>query len=96
MATQNSTDRRVGSDHPSPARRLIAAGIKRTGQPWQTEQPQQSAADIAAHAAASHVRQQKAIAHSLQAATLADEAGWTDAAAGFRADAARMQKAMTS
>lgn len=88
MATQNSTDCRVGFDHLTPARRLIAAGIKRTGQPWLVEQPQQSAA--------SHDRQQKAIAHSLQAATLADEAGWTDAAAGFRADAARMQKAMAS
>lgn len=40
----------------TPARRLIAAGIKRTGQPWFVEQPEQSAADIAAHAAASHVR----------------------------------------
>lgn len=85
-----------GRTPPSPARRLIAVGIKRIGQPWQVEQPQQSTADIAAHAAASHVRQQKAIAHSLQAATLADEAGWTDAADGFRADATRMRKAMAS
>lgn len=80
----------------TPARRLVAAGIEHPGQPWQTEPPQQSAADIAAHTAASHVRQQEAITHSLQAATLADEAGWTDAADGFRADAARMQKAMAS
>lgn len=43
---------------PAPSRRLFAAGIKRTGQPWLVEQPQQSAADIAAHAAASHVRRQ--------------------------------------
>lgn len=56
MATQNSTDVRAGIDHHSPVRRLIAAGIKRTGQPWLVEQPQQSAADLAAHAAASHVR----------------------------------------
>lgn len=39
-----------------PISRLIAAGIERTGQPWLVEQPQQSAADKAAHAAASHVR----------------------------------------
>lgn len=41
---------------PTPPRLLIAAGIKRPGQPWLVEQPQQTAADIAAHAAASHVR----------------------------------------
>ncbi|KOU50557.1 hypothetical protein ADK55_18620 [Streptomyces sp. WM4235] len=41
-------------------------------------------------------RRQQAVAHSLQAAVLADEAGWTDAAAGFRADADRMRKAMAS
>jgi hypothetical protein len=39
-----------------PARPLIAAGIKRTGQPWQVEQPQMSAADKAAHDEASYVR----------------------------------------
>ena len=41
---------------PSPARRLIAAGIKRGTGPLVVEQPQQSAADKAAHAAASYVR----------------------------------------
>lgn len=56
MATQNSTDPRVGIDHPSPVRRLFAAGIKRGPEPWLVEQPQQSPADQAAHAAASHVR----------------------------------------
>ncbi|MCX4778143.1 hypothetical protein OG435_15310 [Streptomyces sp. NBC_01264] len=44
------------SNDSTPDRRLVAAGIKRTGQPWLIEQPQQSAADQAAHAAASHVR----------------------------------------
>lgn len=46
----------LGTTQPSPVRRLIAAGIKRTGQPWLVEQPQQSAVDKAAHAAASYVR----------------------------------------
>ncbi|MCX4801756.1 hypothetical protein OG594_08840 [Streptomyces sp. NBC_01214] len=36
-------------------------------------------------------RREQAIAHSLQAAALADEAGAPDYAAGYRADAARMQ-----
>lgn len=40
----------------TPARRLIAAGIKRGPQPWLVEQPPMSAADKAAPAAASHVR----------------------------------------
>lgn len=40
----------------APARRLVAAGIKRGPQPWLVEQPEQSAADCAAHAAASYVR----------------------------------------
>lgn len=44
------------SNDSTPAQHLIAAGIKHPGQPWQVEQPQQSAADRAAHAAASHVR----------------------------------------
>lgn len=81
---------------PTPSRRLIAAGIKRGPDAWRIEQPELSPADRAAHAAASHVRRQQAVAHSLQAAALADEAGWTDAAAGFRADADRMRKAMAS
>lgn len=41
-------------------------------------------------------RIEQAIAHSLEAAALADEAGWADAADGFRADAARMRKAVAS
>lgn len=45
-----------GRTQPTPARRLFAAGIKRTGQPWLVEQPQQSTADQAAHVAASYVR----------------------------------------
>lgn len=40
----------------TPARRLIAAGIKRGSGPLVVEQPQLSAADKAAHAAASYVR----------------------------------------
>lgn len=40
----------------TPARRLVAAGIKRTGQPWLVEQPPMAQADIDCHAAASHVR----------------------------------------
>ena len=51
MATQNSTDVCVGIDHPSPVRRLVAAGIKRGAGPLVVEQPQLSAADKAAHAA---------------------------------------------
>lgn len=39
-----------------PARRLIAAGIKRGSGPLVVEQPQLSAADKPAHAAASYVR----------------------------------------
>jgi hypothetical protein len=62
MATQNSTDRRVGIDHPSPVRRLIAAGIKRTGQPWLVEQPPMSQADLDCHAKASYVRRQPSAA----------------------------------
>ncbi|MER6778451.1 MULTISPECIES: hypothetical protein [unclassified Streptomyces] len=42
-----------------PARRLMAAGIKRTGQPWLVEQPPMSQADIDAHAEASYVRRQQ-------------------------------------
>lgn len=39
-----------------PARRLIAAGIKRGPAAWLVEQPEMSPADRAAHVAASHVR----------------------------------------
>lgn len=80
----------------TPTRHLIAAGIKRGAGSFAVEQPQLSAADKAAHAAASYVRRQQAIAHSLQAAVLADEAGDPDYAAGFRADADRMRQALTS
>ncbi|WP_405941597.1 hypothetical protein [Streptomyces sp. NBC_00207] len=41
-------------------------------------------------------RRQQAVAHSLQAAVLADEAGDPAYAAGFRADADRMLQAITS
>jgi hypothetical protein len=41
-------------------------------------------------------RRQQAIAHSLQAAVLADEAGDSAYAAGFRADADRMRQAIAS
>ena len=41
---------------PAPSRRLIAAGIKRGSGRLVIEQPQMSAADKAAHTAASHVR----------------------------------------
>lgn len=41
---------------PTPSRRLIAAGVKRGPAAWLVEQPPMSAADRAAHAAASHVR----------------------------------------
>jgi hypothetical protein len=41
---------------PVPARRLIAAGIRRGSTGFQVEYPQMSAADKAAHAAASYVR----------------------------------------
>lgn len=40
----------------TPPRRLVAAGIKRGPAAWLVEQPPLSAADKAAHAAASHVR----------------------------------------
>lgn len=41
---------------PAPSRRLIAAGIRRGSGPMAVEYPQMSAADKAAHAAASYVR----------------------------------------
>jgi hypothetical protein len=41
-------------ERPTPARRLVATGIKRTGQAWIVEQPPMSQADC--HAKASHVR----------------------------------------
>ncbi|MER7507046.1 hypothetical protein ABTX82_01655 [Streptomyces lavendulae] len=46
----------VPGNQPSPARRLIAAGIKRGPAAWLVEQPAMSQADRAAHVAASHVR----------------------------------------
>ncbi|MBX9425453.1 hypothetical protein [Streptomyces lateritius] len=52
---------------PAPSRRLIAAGIKRgsTGSTgFAVEYPQMSAADKAAHAAASYVRPARPIALS--------------------------------
>ncbi|MFK0222192.1 hypothetical protein ACIQWN_28880 [Streptomyces vinaceus] len=58
MATQNSTQATPGTF--TPARRLVAAGIKRGAGPLVVEQPQLSAADKAAHAAASYVRQPSA------------------------------------
>ncbi|MGW9371158.1 hypothetical protein ACWGVR_14245 [Streptomyces xanthophaeus] len=42
------------------------------------------------------IRREQAIAHSLKAAALADEAGAPDYAAGHRADAARMRKVLAS
>jgi hypothetical protein len=51
MAELNSIPAPSGS-----SRRLIAAGIKRGSGRLVIEQPQMSAADKAAHAAASHVR----------------------------------------
>jgi hypothetical protein len=42
------------------------------------------------------VRREQAVAHTLQAADLAEAAGWTEGAAGFRADAALMLQAITS
>lgn len=60
MAMQNSTQATPGIS--SPARRLIAAGIKRGPQPWLVEQPAMTQADIAAHAKASHVRRQPSAA----------------------------------
>lgn len=41
-------------------------------------------------------RREQAIAHTLQAAALAEADGWTEGAAGFRADAARMRKALAA
>ncbi|WP_328941553.1 hypothetical protein OG259_07720 [Streptomyces sp. NBC_00250] len=43
-----------------PQRRLVAAGIKRGSADFSVEYPQMSAADKAAHAAATHVRTQPA------------------------------------
>ncbi|HEY9373955.1 hypothetical protein [Streptomyces sp.] len=45
---------------PAPSRRLIAAGIRRGSGPLSVEYPQMSAADKAAHAAASYVRPRRA------------------------------------
>ena len=41
---------------PAPSRRLVAAGIRHGSGPLMVEYPQMSAADKAAHAAASYVR----------------------------------------
>ncbi|MFG2412311.1 hypothetical protein [Streptomyces goshikiensis] len=53
MASKNLTRTQV---QVTPARRLVAAGIKRGTGPLLVEQPPMSAADKAAHAAASHIR----------------------------------------
>ncbi|MFD3568468.1 hypothetical protein [Streptomyces sp. NPDC058667] len=45
-----------------PARRLIAAGIKRGSTGFAVEYPQMSAADKAAHTAASYVRPARPVA----------------------------------
>lgn len=45
---------------------------------------------------ARRARREQAIAYSLKAAVLADEAGEPDYAAGYRADAARKLKAIAS
>lgn len=45
---------------PAPSRRLIAAGIRHGSGPLMVEYPQMSAADKAAHAAASYVRPRRA------------------------------------
>ncbi|GAA3267930.1 hypothetical protein [Streptomyces lavendulae] len=50
MAATTTTTR------PAPARRLIAAGIKRGPAAWLVEQPTMSQADIDCHLKASHVR----------------------------------------
>ncbi|MER5312706.1 hypothetical protein ABT034_33590 [Streptomyces sp. NPDC002773] len=49
---------------PAPSRRLIAAGIKRGSTGFAVEYPQMSAADKAAHAAASYVRPARPVALS--------------------------------
>ncbi|MYV77761.1 hypothetical protein GT352_28085 [Streptomyces sp. SID1046] len=72
------------SNDSTPARRLAVG------------QPQLSAADQAAHVAASYVRRQQAIAHSLQAADLFDEAGEPAYTAASRADADRMRRELVA
>ncbi|MCY0959953.1 hypothetical protein [Streptomyces sp. H27-H5] len=60
-ATAGSTHR-TQVERPTPARRLIAASIKRGPAAWRIEQPAMSAADKAAHAAATHVRRRPSAA----------------------------------
>lgn len=72
----------MNTTQPSQVRRLVAVD-----------------SDPSMDEALSRVRRariEQAIAHSLQAAVLADENGWSDGAAGFRADAARMRQAIAS
>lgn len=58
----SSTLTPAAQQQPTSVRRLVAAGIKRGPQPWLIEQPPLSAADIAAHQAATHVRRQPSAA----------------------------------
>jgi hypothetical protein len=71
------------SNDSTPARRLIVA-------------PSSDPLMDKALARARRARREQAVAHTLQAADLAEAAGWTEGAAGFRADAALMLQAITS
>lgn len=75
------------SNDSTPLWHLVVAGIKRGAGPLVVEQPMTDARRL---------RIELAVAHSLTAAALADEAGDPDYAAGFRADAARMHAALAS
>ncbi|MFD6180090.1 hypothetical protein [Streptomyces goshikiensis] len=59
MASKNLTRTQV---QVTPARRLVAAGIKRGTGPLLVEQPQMSAADTAAHDEATYIRRQPSAA----------------------------------
>jgi hypothetical protein len=67
-----------------PARRLVAAGIKRGPAGWLVEQPEQSPA-------ASYVRRQQAMVHADAAASLYDELAAEAREAGDFAEAAECE-----
>lgn len=65
-------------------------------QPTPVRRPVAVDSDPSMAEALRQARREQAVAHTLKAAALADADGWTEGAAGFRADAARMREAITS
>ncbi|MCX5584257.1 hypothetical protein [Streptomyces erythrochromogenes] len=65
-------------------------------QPAPVRRPVAVDSDPSMNEAPRRIRREQAVAHTLKAAALAEADGWTEGAAGFRADAARMRQAITS